>query len=200
MAVSVFQPPEAVFIKSCTELSQSPKPALPEVAFVGRSNVGKSSLINSLLNRKGLALASGTPGKTRLLNYFRIGERLCYFVDLPGYGYAKVSKTLQEEWSGFLEDYLTDSKQLKLVVVISDSRRGLTELDMQMIQVLNFYRRSFLLVSTKIDKLNRQERDKALQGIRGPALSLGASSVIPYSSVKHDGREELWEEILNVVR
>lgn len=167
---------------------------------MGRSNVGKSSLINSLLNRKGLALASGTPGKTRLLNFFRIGERLCYFVDLPGYGYAKVSKTLQEEWSGFLEDYLTDSKQLKLVVVIADSRRGLADLDMQMIQVLNFYRRSFLVVSTKIDKLNRQERDKAMQGIRGPALSLGAASVIPYSSVKHDGREELWDEILKVVR
>lgn len=176
-----------------------PKPALPEVAFVGRSNVGKSSLINSLLNRKGLALASATPGKTRLLNYFRIGGNLCYFVDLPGYGFAKVSKSLQEEWSKFLEDYLADSPQLKLVVLIADSRRGLTDLDMQMIQALHFYRRSFLVAVTKIDKLNRQERDKSLQDVRGPALSLGASGVIPYSSVKHEGRNEVWNAIITSV-
>ncbi|MBK6765885.1 MAG: YihA family ribosome biogenesis GTP-binding protein [bacterium] len=183
-------------MKSCTELAQAPKPALPEIAFVGRSNVGKSSLINSLLSRKGLALASATPGKTRLLNYFRIGEKLCYFVDLPGYGYAKVAKTLQEEWAGFLEDYLADSKHLRLVVLIADARRGLTELDMQMIQALNIYRRGFLVAATKVDKLNRQERDQAMQGVRGPALSLGAESVLAYSSTSHDGRGDLWEEIL----
>jgi len=191
----LFTPPNAEFVKSCTELAQAPKPSLPEVAFVGRSNVGKSSLINSLLNRKGLALASATPGKTRLLNYFRIGERLCYFVDLPGYGYAKVAKTLQEEWAGFLEDYLADSKQLRLVVLIVDARRGLTDLDMQMVQALNIYRRRFLVAATKVDKLNRQERDKAMQGVRGPALSLGAECVLAYSSSSHEGREEVWEEV-----
>lgn len=169
---------------------------MPEIAFVGRSNVGKSSLINSLLNRKGLAMASATPGKTRLLNYFRIGDQSCYFVDLPGYGYAKVSRSLQEEWAGFLEDYLADSKNIALVILIADVRRGLTELDMQMIQALNMYRRRFLVVATKVDKLNRQERDKLLASLRGPALSLGAEAIVPYSSTKHEGREELWDEIL----
>ena len=191
--------PSAEFIKSCTDLKQSPKPSLPEIAFVGRSNVGKSSLINSLLNRKGLALASGTPGKTRLLNFFKIGGNTCYFVDLPGYGFAKVSKTLQEEWSGFLEDYLADSPQLKLVVLIADSRRGLTDLDMQMIQALHFYRRGFVVIATKVDKQNRQERDKSMLEIRGPALSLGASAVIPYSSVKHEGREHVWNSIYSAL-
>jgi len=192
--------PQAEFVKSCTGLKQAPKPPLPEIAFVGRSNVGKSSLINSLLNRKGLALASATPGKTRLINYFKISTSLCYFVDLPGYGYAKVSKTLQEEWSGFLEDFLADSPRLHLVVLIADSRRGLTDLDMQMIQALHFYRRSFVVIATKIDKLNRQERDKALLAIRGPALSLGASDVIPYSSLKHEGREEIWRVMLSAIK
>lgn len=187
--------PQAEFVKSCTELAQTPKPALPEIAFVGRSNVGKSSLINSLLNRKGLALASATPGKTRLLNFFKVGGSLCYFVDLPGYGYAKVSKSLQEEWSGFLEDFLAESPRLKLVVLIADSRRGLTDLDMQMVQALQFYRRNFIVVATKIDKLNRQERDQSMLAIRGPALSMGASAVIPYSSVKHEGRDDVWELI-----
>lgn len=191
--------PSAEFVKSCTDLKQAPKPALPEIAFVGRSNVGKSSLINSLLNRKGLALASGTPGKTRLLNYFKIGGNICYFVDLPGYGFARVSKSLQEEWSGFLEDYLADSPKLKLVVLIADSRRGLTDLDMQMIHALHFYRRGFVVIATKVDKQNRQERDKSMLEIRGPALSLGASAVIPYSSVKHEGREEVWDAIYSAL-
>ncbi|NUO18670.1 YihA family ribosome biogenesis GTP-binding protein [bacterium] len=195
-----FSIPAAEFSKSCTDLRQAPKPALPEVAFIGRSNVGKSSLINSLLNRKGLALASATPGKTRLLNYFKIGESICYFVDLPGYGFAKVSKSLQEEWSGFLEDYLADSARLKLAVLIVDSRRGLTDLDMQMIQALQIYRRAFVVAVTKIDKLNRQEREKSLTGIRGPALSLGASHVILYSSVTHEGRDALWDVIAEAVQ
>lgn len=196
MTTAIFTPPAAAFIKSCSDRTQAPRPSLVEIAFVGRSNVGKSSLINSLVNRKGLALASATPGKTRLLNYFRIGENLCYFVDLPGYGYAKVAKSLQEEWAGFLEDYLADSNRLELVVLIADARRGLTDLDHQMIQALNFFRRRFVLAVTKCDKLTRQERDKALDSVRGPALSLGATAVIPYSSVKHEGRAELWDEIL----
>ncbi len=167
---------------------------------MGRSNVGKSSLINSLLNHKGLALTSATPGKTRLLNYYRIGDRFCHFVDLPGYGYAKVSRTLQEEWAGFLEDYLADSIRLHLVVQIADARRGLTELDMQMIEALNTYRRRFLVVATKIDKLNRQERDQALLALRGPALSLGGTAVIPYSSTTHEGRNDLWDAILTSIK
>ena len=134
-----------------------------------------------------------------MLNYFNIGSGWCYFVDLPGYGYAKVSKSLQEEWSGFLEDYLADSAHLRMVVLIVDSRRGITDLDMQMIQALHFYRRSFVVVATKIDKLTRQEREKSLTSIRGPALSLGASAVIPYSSVKHEGREDLWDAIQSAI-
>ncbi|MCL4306044.1 ribosome biogenesis GTP-binding protein YihA/YsxC [bacterium] len=190
--------PVAEFVKSCTDLAQAPRPVLPEIAFVGRSNVGKSSLINSLLNRKGLALASATPGKTRLLNYFRIGERMFYFVDLPGYGYAKVSRSLQDEWAGFLEDYLADSENLALVILIVDVRRGLTKLDHQMIQALNMYRRRFLVIATKVDKLTRRERDQQLATLRGPMLSLGAEALVPYSSTTHEGREELWEKIMQI--
>ncbi len=196
MATRAFSIPVAEFVKSCTDLAQAPRPVLPEIAFVGRSNVGKSSLINSLLNRKGLALASATPGKTRLLNFFRIGERMFYFVDLPGYGYAKVSRSLQDEWAGFLEDYLADSENLALVILIVDVRRGLTELDHQMIQALNMYRRRFLVTATKVDKLTRKERDQQLAALRGPVLSLGAEALVPYSSMTHEGREDLWDKIM----
>lgn len=187
--------PAAEFVKSCSDVSQAPKPPLAEIAFAGRSNVGKSSLINSLLNRKGLALTSQTPGKTRLLNYYRIGKGDFYFVDLPGYGFAKVGRAMQKEWAKSLEDYIGESPRLELVILILDIRRGLTDLDSDMVQALNIYRRHWLVAATKSDKLTKQEKMKAMRDLEGMLISLGAEKVIAYSASTHEGREELWQAI-----
>jgi GTP-binding protein len=191
-----FRIPEAEFVLSCPRVELAPRTKLPEIAFAGRSNVGKSSLINSLLNRRKLALTARTPGKTRLLNYFRIGGDLCHFVDLPGYGYAKVSKSLQEEWGEFIEGYLRESELLRLVVLILDSRRGAAELDMQMIEGLSILQRPWLAVLTKCDKLTRTELDRARAKQRGLLVSLGAQDVVPYSATSHAGREQLWQRLI----
>jgi GTP-binding protein len=188
--------PNAEFVLSCPRVELAPKPKLPEIAFAGRSNVGKSSLINSLLNRNKLAMTAKTPGKTRLLNYFRIGSNLCYFVDLPGYGFAKVSKAMQEEWAEYIEAYLRDSKQLKLVVLILDIRRGVTALDQQMISALSIFNRPWIAVMTKSDKLSKTEADKTIGEHKGLLISLGAEAVIPYSSLSNAGREDLLAGIL----
>ncbi|MBU0692483.1 ribosome biogenesis GTP-binding protein YihA/YsxC [bacterium] len=188
--------PHAEFVLSCPRVELSPKLKLPEIAFAGRSNVGKSSLINSLLNRKRLALTARTPGKTRLLNYFKIGGNLCYFVDLPGYGYAKVSKEMQAEWGDYIEAYLRDSTHLKLVVLILDIRHGPTELDRQMINALSIFQRSWIAVMTKSDKLSNTKIEKALSDYRGMLISLGAENVLPYSSLNHSGRDEILTELL----
>ena len=189
--------PNAEFVLSCPRVELAPKQKLPEIAFAGRSNVGKSSLINSLLNRNKLALTARTPGKTRLLNYFRIGNNLCYFVDLPGYGFAKVSKAMQEEWAEYIEAYLRDSRQLKLVVLILDIRRGATALDQQMISALSIFNRPWIAVMTKSDKLSKTEAEKTLAEQRGMLISLGAESVLPYSSLNHFGREGVLNEVLS---
>ncbi len=126
------------FIKSAANIGQKPSPSLPEVAVAGRSNVGKSSLINVLFNRKKLAKISSTPGKTRLINYFLVDERI-YFVDLPGYGYAKLSKHEREKWQKNIESYLRENKNLELVLLLIDMRHGLLPIDRVMIDWLNFY-------------------------------------------------------------
>jgi GTP-binding protein len=144
------------FIKSVTSVSGCPKDGFAEIAFVGRSNVGKSSLINKLVNRKSLARTSGTPGKTREINYFLVNRKF-YFVDLPGYGYAKTSKEMKDNWKGLLEEYLTTRETLKLVVVIIDSRHPDMESDLQMTQFAEFYGRHFAIVRTKIDKLSQSK-------------------------------------------
>ena len=189
--------PNAEFVLSCPRVELSPKQKLPEIAFAGRSNVGKSSLINSLLNRKKLALTARTPGKTRLLNYFKIGGGLCYFVDLPGYGYAKVSKEMKAEWGDYIEAYLRDSEQLRLVVLIMDIRHGPTELDRQMIDALSIFQRPWIAVMTKSDKLSKSKTDKALTEFRGLLVSLGAEAVLPYSSLNHSGRDEILNLLLH---
>jgi GTP-binding protein len=189
--------PNAEFVLSCPRVELAPKQKLPEIAFAGRSNVGKSSLINSLLNRSKLALTARAPGKTRLLNYFRIGNNLCYFVDLPGYGYAAVSKSMQEEWAEYIESYLRDSRQLKLVVLILDIRRGATALDLQMIEALSIFHRPWVAVMTKTDKLSKTEVEKTLTEHRGMLISLGAEAVLPYSSLNHTGREGVLNEVLS---
>jgi len=149
----------AEFIRSVTTPQALPKDGLPEIAFVGRSNVGKSSLLNLLMQRK-LAHTSATPGKTRQLNFFLINRKF-YFVDLPGYGYAKTSKSLQEEWRELLEWYLKARVQLKLVLLLIDARHVTMENDKQMQEFLAFYGRRYALVRTKIDKLSQAELAEA---------------------------------------
>jgi GTP-binding protein len=150
----------AAFYKSVTRLEDLPKDNFPEIAFAGRSNVGKSSLLNTLMGHKGLARTSATPGKTREINFFIINSKF-YFVDLPGYGYAKVSKSLKAEWAGLLEDYLKDRQNLKLVVLLIDSRHPTTPLDLEMQEFLSFYGRHLAIVRTKTDKLNQSMQSKA---------------------------------------
>jgi GTP-binding protein len=194
-----FKIPEAEFILSCPAISHAPPRPLPEIAFAGRSNVGKSSLINSLLNRQKLALTSRTPGKTRLLNYFLIGRGQYYFVDLPGYGYARVPGSTKEDWAETIEAYLRDSKRLELVVLLLDIRRGLTDLDEQMVDALSIYHRRWLAVLTKSDKLSPSERTPRVNDLFGMLVSRGAQTVLPYSSLRHDGRDVLWRNITGVI-
>lgn len=149
----------AEFVKSVSSPDALPKDGLPEIAFVGRSNVGKSSLLNLLMGRK-LARTSATPGKTRELNFFLINRKF-YFVDLPGYGYAKVQKSLQEEWKVLLEWYLRARTQLKLVLLLIDARHTTMAIDKQMQEFLAFYGRRYALIRTKVDKLSKAELDAA---------------------------------------
>lgn len=144
------------FLKSATQIDQRPMPPKPEIAVIGRSNVGKSSLINTLFNRKNLAKISSTPGKTRLINYFSIDNQL-YFVDLPGYGYAKLSKKLRSGWQRGIESYLNNNSELKLVFLLIDSRHGIMENDRIMIEWLQHYRIPYILVLTKSDKISNNQ-------------------------------------------
>jgi len=147
---------QAEFITSATTRKGFPETQLPEVAFVGRSNVGKSTLLNALVGRKKLARISSTPGKTRQINFYRINEKF-HFVDLPGYGYAKVSKTEREAWRKTIEDYLTHREQLRLVVSLIDIRHDPTRRDRDLIEWLDFLQRPFIIVLTKSDKVKKGE-------------------------------------------
>lgn len=195
-----FRIPEAAFVLSCPDVGHAPKRPLLEVAFAGRSNVGKSSLINSLLGRQRLALTSRTPGKTRLLNYFLIGRGLCYFVDLPGYGFARVPDGMKAQWAETIEGYLRDAARLELVVLLLDIRHGLTALDEQMVDALSTCHRRWLAVLTKSDKLSTAAREQRAREMFGPLASRGAQAVLTYSSLRHHGREELWQNIMDVLQ
>lgn len=149
----------AEFVISNTDISKCPNPDKPEYAFIGRSNVGKSSLINMLCGRKSLAKISATPGKTQLINHFIINEEW-YLVDLPGYGYAKTSKTNRAKWSKFINKYLLERKNLMAVVVLVDSRHKPQKIDMEFIEFLGENGIPFVMVFTKVDKLSSSEMSK----------------------------------------
>lgn len=192
----------AEFIKSCVSPEQFPSGDLHEIAFVGRSNVGKSSLINSLLNRRELAKVSRTPGKTRAVNLFLVSTSdpdlsQFHLVDLPGYGFAKVSKSVRMEWGPLMEDYLVDRTSLLGVVMLVDSR-VVTDLDRQTIAWLRSINRNPLVVATKADKLKPSERIRTLrQTHRDLGLAEG-ELLIPYSSVTGDGKDRVWGAIRDV--
>ena len=182
---------EAEFVKSAIEPRALPKDGRPEIAFVGRSNVGKSSLMNHLLGRRGLAKTSATPGKTQLLNYFSINRRY-YFVDLPGYGFAKVPKAVKDRWARVVTDYLTNRVPLELVVVLVDSRHKPSPLDVELLELLDAAERPAVVVATKADKLKSSQRARQLKALReGLGLDVDAL-LIPYSTVDNRGRKELW--------
>jgi len=153
---------KAEFIKSATQVSQYPLPTLPEIAFAGRSNVGKSSLINALLGRKNLAKTSNTPGRTQLINFFTINDKIS-FVDLPGYGFAKVARSVKENWGEMIEAYLRQRTNLALVVLILDIRRVPNEDDLSLRDWLDHYRIPYLYVLTKSDKLSNNQSVKQKQ-------------------------------------
>jgi GTP-binding protein len=188
----------AEFLTSAMQPSQFPAGALPEIAFAGRSNVGKSSLLNTLLERKGLARVSQTPGRTRLLNFFRVipskssraqvGEFL--FVDLPGYGYAKVSKAVYEQWGPMIDGYIRGRRFLRGVVMLIDIRRGEEE-ELQLIRWADQVGVRVLAVATKIDKLSRGQRPEALRRLED---FLGVP-VLGCSAVTGDGKDALWAGI-----
>jgi GTP-binding protein len=181
----------AEFVKSAFNESHYTTDGLPEVAFLGRSNVGKSSLLNSLLQRKGLARTSNTPGRTQSINFFLVNEML-YFTDLPGYGYAKVSKTMRADWGKMAEEYLANRAELVLSIQLVDSRHEPTTLDKQLNEWLLFHQKKHLVVATKADKLSNNKLKESLQKIE---RILPNSRIIPYSSITGKGRDEIWREI-----
>ena len=144
------------FLKSILHAEQRPAPRLPEIAVVGRSNVGKSSFINTLFNRKNLAKTSSTPGKTRLINYFLVDDQI-YFVDLPGYGFAKISKSEQYQWKESIETYIKENRYLKFVFLLLDGRHRLMSIDQLMIEWLQFYQIRIVLIITKSDKVSNNQ-------------------------------------------
>ena len=173
---------------------QYPVSSLPEVALVGRSNVGKSSFINALVRQKNLARVAGTPGKTRTINFYNIDQAF-YLVDLPGYGYARVSKAEKATWQGLIETYLYSREQLRLIIMLVDIRHAPSPEDKLMYEWLINQGRVSLVVATKLDKLGRSQVNANLQDIRDTLKMNNSTSLIPFSAVSNAGREEVWQEI-----
>lgn len=181
------------FVKSAFKMVQVPEEALPEIAFAGRSNVGKSSLINRLVNRNGLVKVSARPGKTQSLNYFIVDSKL-YLVDLPGYGFAKVSRKLQDDWQELVTDYLSNSPTLRCVVVLIDIRHALKAQDRELIEWLRSRGRPFIIVYTKRDKLSNNEQAKQAASLDA-ALGLNKQDRVLFSAKTGDGKAELMAAI-----
>ena len=182
----------AEFLLSASTTRQFPAATLPEIAFAGRSNVGKSTLINSLLNRKKLVKTSATPGKTQLINFFKVNDKF-YFVDLPGYGYAKVPESVRRKWQNLVEAYLSERKTLRNVVLIIDSRHNPTSQDRQLLEWLKYFQRPSLIVASKIDKLKRGQVKNNLQKIKNN-LSI-ESAPLGHSSMQYGSSEEIWKKL-----
>ena len=186
----------ADILLSAANKSHYPQDDIPEVALAGRSNVGKSSFINTLLNRKNLARTSGKPGKTQLLNFFNVDDKL-RLVDVPGYGYARVSKKEREKWGRMIEEYLTSRENLKAVVSLVDFRHEPSADDVQMYEFLKYYEIPVVLVATKADKIPRGKWNKHESMIKKKLDFDTSDSFIIFSSVTKEGLEKSWDEILD---
>ena len=176
---------------------QFPTDAIPQVAFSGRSNVGKSSLINNLLNRKSLARVSSSPGKTITINFYDIDKKM-FLVDLPGYGFAKRTFTDKQQWSSLTDGYFTQNKNIDLLAVVIqliDSRACITKDDEMMLDFMNSAEIPYIIAVTKTDKLNATERKNNLAAIESHPSVAEDTPIVPYSSLKNEGRNELWREI-----
>ena len=176
----------------CGITSTIPDTGKPEVAFAGKSNVGKSSLINALMNRKSLARTSAQPGKTQTINFYNINEEM-YLVDLPGYGYAKVSQSEKEKWGKLIEKYLKNSKHLRAVFLLVDIRHEPNANDKQMYEWITYNGYKPIIIATKLDKIKRSQIQKQMKIIREGLGLDKESTLIPFSAETKQGREEIWE-------
>lgn len=177
--------------------AQLPVSGLPEIAFAGRSNVGKSSLLNKLFNRKSLARVSSVPGKTITINFYNLED--VRFVDLPGYGYAKVSKSEKTRWAEMMEGYFRSERDIRLVVQLMDMRHPPTKDDLLMVDFLRQAGYPFIVVLTKSDKLNKTEYKNRIEGFKTELPDVDACDVIPFSAVSGAGREEILEKITQAI-
>ncbi len=187
-------PGRVSFVKSAAKLSQAPHSSLPEICFCGRSNVGKSTLINTLCNRRQLARVSSTPGRTQLINFFDVQERVM-LVDLPGYGWAKTPKSLQREWGKTIQEYLSDRPQLALSLLLVDSRREPRDEELNLLEWFAATGRPCRVIVTKMDKEKSNRRKLRLQQI-AKAMGLKPREVIGFSGLTKSGREDVWRVIL----
>jgi GTP-binding protein len=186
---------EAEFVVSAARPEQFPAESLPEFAFLGRSNVGKSSLLNALTGKRGLAFTSARPGCTQVINFYRVENKLC-FVDLPGYGFAQTPAAIRSRWKQLIESYLEKRKSLELCFLLLDSRRGWMDQDVELREWLEFHRRPYLVVATKTDKLKSQkEQHRGMAGIRSERLD---HEPVPFSAVTGRGVREIWQAIWNI--
>lgn len=189
---------QAEFVGSYVQLKQLPDPELPEIAIVGRSNVGKSSLINKLCQRRNLAKSSSTPGKTRTINYYLINQGW-YLVDLPGYGFARVSKAERERWGDMIESYLSQRQSLRGVIMLLDIRHEPGELDIMMKEWLQYNEIPILIVATKADKISRGARAKHLTAIQRKFQLENSNAIFSFSAQTGEGMEDLLLALADVL-
>ena len=178
----------------CGITSKLPSTGRPEVAFAGKSNVGKSSLINALMNRKSLARTSAAPGKTQTINFYNVNEAI-YLVDLPGYGYARASEEIKAKWGKMIEDYLHQSNEIRTVFLLIDIRHDPTENDRIMYRWILDHGYEHIIIATKLDKIKRSQVQKQIKAVRQGLKVVPGTMIIPFSAQTKQGREEIWEVI-----
>lgn len=188
----------ATLVISAVSQHQYPADTLPEIALAGRSNVGKSSFINKLIQRKSLARTSSKPGKTQTLNFYNINGTF-YFVDVPGYGYAKISKAERKKWGSMMEEYFETRDSLNAVLLVTDSRHAPTQDDIQMYNYLKYYKLPVIIIATKIDKVSRSKREKYLKRTKQTLHVEKNDVVIPFSAETGEGKEKVWTIIKNYI-
>ncbi|MFC7061621.1 ribosome biogenesis GTP-binding protein YihA/YsxC [Halobacillus seohaensis] len=186
---------EADIVISAASKTQYPKEYIPEIALAGRSNVGKSSFINKMIQRKNLARTSSNPGKTQTLNFYIINEKF-HFVDVPGYGYAKVSKKERAKWGRMMEEYFSEREQLKATALVIDVRHKPTEDDCMMYNYLKYFELPVMVIATKLDKIKKGQRNKQLELIASTLELDDKDQLIPFSSETGEGKELAWKKML----